>query len=186
MDTQNGHKVLSSFLTLAVSFLILFSTSPTEASSSSQLVKNVCKETINYAKCIEALEADPRTKSPKNLNTFAKDSISLAIKNAKDSLYFIQKMLKDKKMSGNSSTRAVLKQCVESYKAVIASFKSARTELSEDAMSANYDVKTAVDYIDSCESEMSLKNVLVSSMPERNNQVRLYSSIGYVITNKLD
>ncbi|KAF4352096.1 hypothetical protein F8388_000788 [Cannabis sativa] len=72
--------------------------------------------------------------------------------------------------SSGSTRRAVLKQCVASYKAVIGSFKSARTELSEDAMSANYDVMVAVDYIDSCESEMSLKNVQVLSMAERNNQ----------------
>ncbi|KAM6559704.1 cell wall / vacuolar inhibitor of fructosidase 2-like [Cannabis sativa] len=191
MDTQ---KLSSSFLTLIVPFLffILFTTLPTTqaSSTSSQLVENICKETINYLKCIEALEADPRTKSPKNLNAFAKDSIGLAIKNAKESLYFIHNLLKINKMTSSSSSgstrRAVLKQCVASYKAVIGSFKSARTELSEDAMSANYDVMVAVDYIDSCESEMSLKNVQVLSMAERNNQVRLYSSIGYVITNKLD
>ncbi|XP_062098972.1 pectinesterase inhibitor [Humulus lupulus] len=182
MDTR---KVLSLFLTLVL-FFILYSTLPTSSSSShSQLVRNICKETINYTKCIETLEADPRTKSPKNLNAFAEDSIRLAMENANESLHFIEHMVKNKTSGISRSTRAVLKQCVKSYKAVVASFKSALEELSEDAMTANYDVKVAVDFINDCGNEMSSKQIRVPSMPERNEQVRLFSSIGDVITTKL-
>lgn len=181
MDTPNSPKVIS-FLTLLLLFF-LYSTSPTQAAS--QLVENICKETTNYTKCLEALGSDPRTKSAKNLKVLAKISLKLAINDAKYGLAFIKKNLNNKNKNERNA-KPVLKQCVASYKAVIASFKSALAELSEDALTANYDVKVAADFADSCENEMVLRKVRAPLISYRNNQVRFYSNIGYVITNKLD
>ncbi|PON52637.1 Pectinesterase inhibitor domain containing protein [Parasponia andersonii] len=181
MDAPNSHQILS-FLALFLLFF-LCSTSPTKAAPQ-QVVENICKETISYAKCIEALGSDPRTnKLAENLKALAKISLDLAINNAKDSLALIKKLLKKKNVSRN--TGLALIQCNASYQGAIASFKSARTELHEDAMTANYDVKTVVDNADSCDNEMVSRKVRIPLISLGNDQLRLYSSIGYVITNKL-
>ena len=182
MDIPNSHHQVLSFFTLLLLFF-LYSTSSTEAAPSN-LVEYVCKETIDYAKCIKALESDPRAKSAENLNALANITLELAIDNAKDSLAFIKKLL-EKNISCSSDIRLALKQCVTSYKTAIASFKSALSELSEDPMTANYDIKTTTDDANSCENEMASRKIRIPSVSKKNNQVKLYSSIGDVITNKL-
>ncbi|PON96235.1 Pectinesterase inhibitor domain containing protein [Trema orientale] len=183
MDAPNSHKILS-FLALFLLFFLCSTSRPTKAAPQ-QVVENICKETISYARCIEALGSDPRTKLAENLKALAKISLDLAINNAKDSLAFIKNLLKKKNVRSRSNTGLALIQCSASYQGAIASFKSARTELHEDAMTANYDVKTVVDNADSCDNEMVSRNVRIPLISLRNDQLRLYSSIGYVITNKL-
>lgn len=161
---------------LTICFLIFLSSSPSLTNASSKLVDSVCKETKNYnKKCRLVLGSDPRTKSVKDLNRLAEISLQLSIADAKNSLAFIKKMV---------GTKAV-RQCGVLYEAVVASFKSALVELEEDPLTSNYDILMAADNADACENELAKRGVRVPSISARNNGVKLFSRIGYVITNML-
>ncbi|KAF4352094.1 pectinesterase inhibitor-like [Cannabis sativa] len=165
-------------------FLFLFSSS-TKAQTSSPsniLVDKICKKTLDNTKCLAALESDPRSKTATSLKALAKISVQLSISNAKGSLNFINDEIK--KGSG-SGQQEVLEQCASSYKAMVLSFSSALEELDEDVMTANYDIKVAGDDADLCQAEMASKKVEIPSLADRNDQVKLYSNIGFVITDKL-
>ena len=172
---ENSHA--RAVMALALSFLILFhSLSPTTAAT--KLVEGVCKKTISYANCVEALDSDSRIPSASNLKDLAKIALGLALSNATESKSFIDKLLKIKR------TAAVAK-CSSSYKLVVASFRSALEEVEEDALTANYDAKIASDYAISCENELGSHGIKIPAISTRNNYVQLYSSIGFVITNEL-
>uniref|UniRef100_A0A803NGK2 Pectinesterase inhibitor domain-containing protein n=1 Tax=Cannabis sativa TaxID=3483 RepID=A0A803NGK2_CANSA len=139
-------------------------------------------ETLDNTKCLAALESDPRSKTTTSLKALAKISVQLSISNAKGSLNFINNEIK--KGSG-SGQQEVLEQCASSYKATVESFSSALKELDDDVMSANYDIKVAGDDADLCQAELVSKKVEIPSLEDRNDQVKLFSNIGFVITNKL-
>jgi hypothetical protein len=68
---------------------------------------------------------------------------------------------------------------------VVLDFQSARKELDEDTITANYDIKMAVDdNISQCETALK-SGVQVPEISSRNNLVYLHSNIGDVITDKL-
>lgn len=156
--------------------LLLHSLSPTNAAT--QLVDGVCKQTINYADCVKALESDSRTPSASSLKSLAKIALGLAVSNATEGKSYIDNLL-------TKSRTAPVEKCSSWYEAVVASFRSALNELDEDALTANYDAKIAGDYASSCENELSSGGVKVPEISIRNNYVQLYSSIGFVVTDKL-
>jgi pectinesterase inhibitor-like protein len=164
-------------MTVALSFLLLLhSLSPTTATT--KLVEGVCKKTVSYTSCVEALDSDSRTSSVSNLKDLAKIALGLALSNATESKSFIDGLLKIKR------TTAVAK-CSSSYKLVVASFRSALEEVEEDALSANYDAKIAGDSAVSCENELGSSGIKVPAISTRNKYIQLYSNIGFVITNEL-
>lgn len=166
----------------------LFLCFPTQTNASSKLVNNICNETLDCVKCHKALALDPRTKSAKDLNLLAKISLQLAIANAKDSFSFINQLLShtvNNNKNSNASGSEPIKRCVFWYRGVVSSFQSALMELKEDVETANYDIKIAGDDADACEEGLKAKGVVVPSIFARNGQVKLYSSIGLVITNRL-
>ncbi|PON52638.1 Pectinesterase inhibitor domain containing protein [Parasponia andersonii] len=176
------------FSTLLSILFLLFLSSPPSTKAESQLVDTICQETLNYTMCLEALGSDPQAKTTTDLKVLAKITLRLSISNAKDSLRFINKMINNINEITDDQpivALAALKQCAYWYEAVIGSFKSALVELKEDIMTANYDIKVAADDADYCQNELVSKKVDVPSLSERNYQVKLYSSIGFVITNKL-
>lgn len=142
-------------------------------------VEGICRETINYKGCMQALHSDPRTKKTSNFMDLAKIALELGVKNSTESKAYIDHFHKE-----NPTTPAIEK-CSSWYQAVVASFRGALSELDDDALSANYDVKVASDYADGCEKDLASSGVKVPSISTRNQYVLLYSSIGYVITNKL-
>ncbi|KAF4352095.1 hypothetical protein CsatB_006742 [Cannabis sativa] len=181
MDSQT----LKISTTLSLFFFLFLFSSSTKAqtsSPSSNLVDTICKETLDNTKCLAALESDPRSKTTTSLKALAKISVQLSISNAKGSLNFINNEIK--KGSG-SGQQEVLEQCASSYKATVESFSSALKELDDDVMSANYDIKVAGDDADLCQAELVSKKVEIPSLEDRNDQVKLFSNIGFVITNKL-
>ena len=182
MDSPNLK--ISTLVSIFLLFFFLSLSSPSSTKGESELVDTICHETINYTKCLEALGSDPESKT-QNLKDLAKITLQLSISNAKDSLSFINKKIKSNETDQPEEVLATLKQCAFWYEAVIASFRSALIELKEDVMTANYDIKVAGDNADYCENELVSKKVEVPSLSERNYQVKLYSSIGFVITNKL-
>ncbi|PON96236.1 Pectinesterase inhibitor domain containing protein [Trema orientale] len=174
---------------LSIFFLLFLSSSPPSTKAESQLVDTICQETLNHTMCLEALGSDPQAKATTDLKVLAKITLRLSISNAKDSLRFINKTINNIINETDDQpivVLAALKQCAYWYEAVVGSFKSALLELKEDIMTANYDIKVAGDDADYCESELVSKKVdIAPSVSERNYQVKLYSSIGFVITNKL-
>ncbi|GMN48533.1 hypothetical protein TIFTF001_017708 [Ficus carica] len=175
--------VVSMFLVLVFLSRSSHQYSASTKQAETNLVDTVCKETINNTNCLEFLESDPRTKNAMDLNDLAKLVLELALSNAKDSQNFINNMITG--VYEPDHCQQVLEKCAFWYEAVVASFRSALLELEEDVMSANYDVEIAGDDAGNCENEMILNKVVIPSVSERNYQVKLYSNIGDVITNKL-
>lgn len=164
--------------TLFFASLLLFISSTSSTKASTQFVKTVCSQTINNSECLKALESDRRTASTSNYKEIAPIALDLAIVNAKDSYAFINNLIK-------TNPSEAVKQCADSYKFVVLDFQSARVELDEDALTANYDIKMAVvDNINQCETALK-SGVQVPEISSRNNLVYLYSNIGDVITEKL-
>lgn len=164
--------------TLFFASLLLFLSSPSSTKASTKFVETVCRQTINNSKCLKALKSDLRTASASNYKEIAPIALDLAIVNAKNSYAFINNLIK-------TNPSEAVKQCANSYKFVVLDFQSARVELDEDALTANYDIKMAVvDNISQCETALK-SGVQVPEISSRNNLVYLYSNIGDIITEKL-
>ncbi|KAJ7974029.1 Pectinesterase inhibitor domain containing protein [Quillaja saponaria] len=171
------HALILSAISLS---LLLLVNSPLPTTATSQLIESVCNQTsISSSKCVKLLESDPRSSSATNLHDLAKVVLEAAITNSTDSLSFINKMLK------NNSTEPI-KKCAFWYEAVVGSFNSALKELDEDIETANYDVKIAGDDANNCETSIASSGVKIPSISSRNDIIKLYSDILFVITNKLD
>ncbi|KAH7525091.1 hypothetical protein FEM48_Zijuj06G0188200 [Ziziphus jujuba var. spinosa] len=160
-----------------ISLLIFLSTSPSPTNATSKLVDSVCRKTDYSSKCQQLIGSDPRTKDLVDPKKLAKVVLEMGISDAERSYKFINRMLK------NNPTEPI-KKCLSSYQDVAATFKSALAEIDEDPETANYDVKIAVDYADDCENELA-KGPPNPEISARNVQVRLYSSIGFVVTAML-
>lgn len=167
--------LLTSFTTIC--FLLCISSLSQTDAEVPKIVESVCKETKNQARCQETLAA---IHSPKDLHGLAQATLRLAIANAKDSAAFINTLM----LKNNASEP--IKQCAFWYKEVVASFQSALAELDDDISSANYDSKVAGDGAEACEEALASKGVQMPSISTRNEQVKLFSSIAFVITNRLD
>ncbi|XP_007200094.1 uncharacterized protein LOC18766908 [Prunus persica] len=169
---------MESPLSYALAFffaLFLFLSSSSLANASTQLIDDVCKNTINNAECLKILDSNPQALSASSYKDLAQVALGLAIANAEDSQTFINNLLK-------SDPRDAIKKCASSYKAVVASFKSSKAEIEEDPMTANYDAKIAGDDAGNCETALSSQGVKVPEISARNHVVQLYSSIGDAVT----
>ncbi|XP_050252010.1 uncharacterized protein LOC126698670 [Quercus robur] len=102
----------------------------------------------------------------------------MAVANSTKSKAYIYDLL-------NKNHTEPIKQCSFWYGAVVGSFRSALGELDEDTLTANYDAKVAADGANICENALASAGVQVPSISTRNNYVRLYSSIGFEVTNDL-
>lgn len=171
------HKI--SFLVASVFLLLSFSCGEIE---SINLVDNVCNQTIDYTKCVQALESNPRINSVQSYEDLAEIALEMAISNANDSLSLINQMITT--IANGTAELEALGFCAFCYEAIVGSFRSALLELDEDIMTANYDVAVARDEADSCEDELVSEKVQLPLISDRNSQVKLYSSIGYVITDQ--
>lgn len=167
---------------LVASFFLLVSFSYGEITLNN-LVDSVCNQTINYSMCSEALNSNPQIRSVQNFEDLAKIALAMAISNANDSLSLINQMITTN-TNGTAEFEA-LEYCAFCYEGVVGSFRSALLELDEDIMTANYDVIVAGNEADNCENELVSEKVQLPLVSDRNYQVKLYSSIGYVITDQL-
>ncbi|XP_050214257.1 cell wall / vacuolar inhibitor of fructosidase 2-like [Mercurialis annua] len=168
---------------LAAIFMILISDS---TAKTNDLVHDICSATasssIKFEDCASALESDPRT--PKaDLKLLAKITMELGISNSTNTESLIKNMASN--VTTPETLRKPLKECLESYVNLIASFKGALTELDVDPMSANYDVKMVGDYALYCENALTREKAKIGAVSIRNSYAMLYSSIGYVITARL-
>ncbi|KAK9270405.1 hypothetical protein L1049_025984 [Liquidambar formosana] len=169
--------------------LLFISPSPTHACAVAnapiKLVKDVCGQTANYTFCVEALESHPKTVSALDLVAITKIALELSIANATSSHAYINDQLKSN--DTEPAKRPCLKACVSLYNAVVASFKSALLEVTEDKdyETSNYDVAIAGDDANNCEQSLASAGFQDRSITTRNNFVKSFSNIGYVLTNLL-
>ncbi|KAK9271398.1 hypothetical protein L1049_026988 [Liquidambar formosana] len=189
MDYARHHALI--VVTICLSSLLFISPSPTHAAAAihaapTKLVKEICGQTKNYTFCVEALESDRRTVSASDLVALTKIALELSIANATSSRAYIDDQLKSNETE--PAKRPSLKACVSSYDAVVASFKSALLEVieDEDYQTANYDVAIAGDEANNCEQSLASAGFQDLSITTRNNFIKSFSNIGYVLTDLLD
>ncbi|XP_040997085.1 uncharacterized protein LOC121243090 [Juglans microcarpa x Juglans regia] len=172
-----------------ISILSLFFYSPLGTNAAThELVEGVCKEAVEratkgnivtYENCLEALESDSRTRTTSNLKALAKIALELALANATESEAYVDDLLK------KNRTSAPLEACSSWYDSAVGSFRSALGELDDDVEVASYDVRIAADDANYCEDALASGGVKVPSISTRNDYIKLYSFIGYVIIDKL-
>ncbi|KAG6673880.1 hypothetical protein I3842_15G013600 [Carya illinoinensis] len=183
MDSQ-GRLVLGLAI---ISMLSLFFYSPLGTNAATELVECVCKEAVErdtkgivtYDSCLEALESDSRTRTTSNLKALAKIALELGLANATVSEAYVDDLLK------KNRTSAPLEQCSSWYDSAVGSFRSALGELDDDVDVASYDVRIAADDANHCEDALASGGFKVPSISIRNDYIKLYSFIGYVIIDKL-
>ncbi|KAL6218224.1 hypothetical protein ACLB2K_011439 [Fragaria x ananassa] len=142
-----------------------------------QLLRVSTLRTIS--ECLKALESDPRTASASDYKELAPIALDLAIAYAKDSQAFVTGLIK-------TNPSEAIKQCADAYRLAMLAFQSAKMELNEDPMTANYDITMAViDDIHLCETWLKQGGVQVPEISSINNGLYLYRSIGGVITDNL-
>ncbi|KAG6625961.1 hypothetical protein CIPAW_15G014000 [Carya illinoinensis] len=153
--------------------------------AATELVECVCKEAVErdtkgivtYDSCLEALESDSRTRTTSNLKALAKIALELGLANA--TVSEADDLLK------KNRTSAPLEQCSSWYDSAVGSFRSALGELDDDVDVASYDVRIAADDANHCEDALASGGFKVPSISIRNDYIKLYSFIGYVIIDKL-
>ncbi|XP_044511550.1 cell wall / vacuolar inhibitor of fructosidase 2-like [Mangifera indica] len=179
---------------LSISFFLLHQsplpaiTVPTlNIEAPSSLVNRVCKMTTicSYKDCIAALALDPRASSTSNPKALAKIALKLVVSNSTNSKKYIEAMAK--KQCFSLSLKSALEYCVSQYESVvIPSFKMALKEVDEDPLTANYDAKVASDGANYCEEKLSCEGCHdVASITTRNYYVKIYSDIGFAVTNMI-
>lgn len=147
------------------------------------LCVQVCQKASDQAGCIQALDSDPRARTATDLTALANICLDLAVANTTDSLGFVQKMTRDPGTSPN--LKSVLRGCVNNYQYAVNSFRVAISDLKSDVLTANYDIKTAVDGPQSCSDDLAKRGLSVPEISNRNSYVRLFSNIGDVITTAM-
>ncbi|XP_042961369.1 uncharacterized protein LOC122296049 [Carya illinoinensis] len=165
--------------------------------AATELVECVCKEAVErdtkgivtYDSCLEALESDSRTRTTSNLKALAKIALELGLANATS---FRRYKLAAKchfscsdDLLKKNRTSAPLEQCSSWYDSAVGSFRSALGELDDDVDVASYDVRIAADDANHCEDALASGGFKVPSISIRNDYIKLYSFIGYVIIDKL-
>ncbi|KAJ4846281.1 hypothetical protein Tsubulata_008801 [Turnera subulata] len=163
--------------------VLLFHWRASSAAPTSKLVEEVCKEVseqVHRPGCVEALTSDPRTSSadPKAL---AKITVEMAISKTTESQNFIKNLA-----STSPKFKAPLETCVSSYGSALSALKGTLKELLEDDIeSASYSIKMPDDEAEVCESALTTNKAPFPEVTTRNNYVKLFSSIGIVVINRL-
>ncbi|XP_057970446.1 cell wall / vacuolar inhibitor of fructosidase 2-like [Malania oleifera] len=177
----------TSFLMMLVSSITismtLFISSPAHAAPS-ELVRSACNSTNNYTFCVGALESDHRTASASRLGPLSIIALDLAMSNATKTQRYMANLASRSKAKPN--VREALEACVENYRGVIGSFRSAAGEVKvKEYMMANYDSAVAGDGASLCDKKLAARGVRNPSLLERNLHIHYFSNIGFVITGKL-
>ncbi|XP_021285043.1 uncharacterized protein LOC110417138 [Herrania umbratica] len=168
------------FLTIFLSVYLL-SPSPSMVAASPALEKKVCNgdSILNRDFCLKTL-SNPQAAAAKNLNQLADAVMKLAASNAQTTLNVITGMTK--KPSSPGCLQA-LKTCEDVYRYAIRSFGMISAELSEDAMSANYDVSVIGPEADRCVNALAAAKVQAPQVSDGNKFLQYYSSLGSQITS---
>ncbi|XP_022751544.1 uncharacterized protein LOC111300150 [Durio zibethinus] len=171
------------FLTIFLSVYVL-SLSPSKIAASPALTAKVCsgKSILNRDFCLKALTTPQAAaaKSPKQLTNTVMTS---AASNAQTTLNVITAMTKNPTSPGGLKA---LKTCEDVYKYAVRSFGMIPAELSEDAMSANYDVSVIGPEADRCVKALAAAKVNAPQIADGNRNLQYYSAMGSEITATLN
>ncbi|KAH0983654.1 hypothetical protein GBA52_010831 [Prunus armeniaca] len=181
MASPSGYFKLLTTLLFASLLLSFLSSSPSPANASTPLVESVCSQVPGNRYCKPFLDSDPRTQSATNLLDLAKIVLDLTIALAEDCLAFVDLLIK------NLPYKQTLDICGASYKVAVASLKTARGEVEQDAAKANTDIQNADFEISNCGLEMSINGTSFRdlSLIKRTRNASLFCNIGVAITSKL-
>ncbi|GLT32109.1 hypothetical protein SLA2020_067980 [Shorea laevis] len=183
-----NHRLVSAAIFLA---LLIVSPAPAMARAakhsrllpppSSKLVEQVCNGSAitNRRFCLKAL-SNPEAAAATSLNGLTKVILHLAATNAQHTLDIINGMI-----TSGKTTSPAIKSCAGNYQEVIRSFRMVVGELTEDPMTANYDVKVVGDFIDYCEKALASGNVHVPRISVGNRFVMNYVWMGFQATNNM-
>ncbi|KAE9592512.1 putative pectinesterase inhibitor domain-containing protein [Lupinus albus] len=168
---MNSVKVSCLLFTLS---MILMSESFIPASSEKILYASVCEETKDPA-CIPLFKDDPKISKANNYFDLSGFILDLAVEKAKEGQNYMREIAKK---------YPTIDACANSfYTSTISSFMSAKVELNQDTMTANYDAKVAGDgprYCVEALAKVKLDN------PTINKIVGLLSLAAFYATNHLD
>ncbi|KAL6218223.1 hypothetical protein ACLB2K_011438 [Fragaria x ananassa] len=149
--------------TLFFAFLLFLVCSPSSTIATTRFVETVCNQTTNNSECLKVLESDPRIVAASNYKELAPIALDLAITYAINSEAFVKGL-------NNTNPSEAVKQCADAYKYVVLDFQSAKKDLNDDPMSANYAVTlAATDDIDSCEAALKRGGVQVPPISSINH-----------------
>ncbi|XWS24934.1 hypothetical protein CRYUN_Cryun27aG0027300 [Craigia yunnanensis] len=171
------------FLTIFLSVHVL-SHSPSMVAASPALVAKVCdgNSIRNRDFCLKAL-SDPKVAAANNLNQLTNAVMKSAASTAQTTLNVIAGMTK--KPTSPGSLKA-LKTCEDVYRYAVRSFGMISAELSEDAMSTNYDVSVIGPEVDRCVKALEAAKVNAPQIADGNQNLQYYSAMGNEITSTLN
>ncbi|XVF37226.1 hypothetical protein REPUB_Repub19eG0128200 [Reevesia pubescens] len=164
-------------------FVYVMSPSPSMVAASPALVAKVCngKSILNRDFCLKAL-ANPQAKVAKNLNQLINVVMKSASSTAQSTLNVITGMTKNPASPGSQKA---LKTCEEVYRYAVRSFGMIPEEVSEDPMTANYDVSVIGPEADRCAKALAAAHVNSPQIVDGNRNLQYYSAIGSEITASL-
>ena len=171
------------FLTIFLSVNVL-SPSSSMVAASPALVAKVCngKAIMDHDFCLKAL-SDPKAAAANNLNQLTNAVMKSAASNAQTTFNVIAEMSKNPTSPGSLKA---LKTCEEVYRFAVRSFGMISKELSEDAMSANYDVSVIGPEADRCVKALEAAKVNAPKIADGNRNLVNYSAVGGEITATLN
>ncbi|XVE55124.1 hypothetical protein DITRI_Ditri03aG0135500 [Diplodiscus trichospermus] len=175
-------------------FLSVFALSPSPTiavisrapfpAASSKLVAQLCngESILNRRFCLKAL-SNPQAAAAKDANQLTKVVMKLAVSNAQATLDVINEMVKK---PGSTQSLKALQTCLDVYKYAIQSFGMIFNELSEDPMTANYDVTVVGPEADNCERALTTARIHAPRISAGNRFLHYYSSMGGEITASVE
>ncbi|GLT32108.1 hypothetical protein SLA2020_067970 [Shorea laevis] len=178
---------LQSFLYVAIVAVLALSSSRATAlkrstplqAAPSPLIESVCKSNAvgDYNSCIKALSC-PQAAAATNPNALTKVVLKLARDDAKATVGQILNLIK-------TGPSPALDQCLKNYQSAVNAFKMVASELKEDPMSANYDIKVNTDLADECDRSLAAARLTVPQLTAANQSLRRFAMIGFQVTNLL-
>ncbi|KAG8378086.1 hypothetical protein BUALT_Bualt08G0101500 [Buddleja alternifolia] len=186
--------IVSILSTLFVSTIFfLLSTQNIVTSSripSTPLIQKACSNTnrgIDSKLCIQILRSQRQVVSAKNLFDLSIGIMELGISNATNTRRYVQRRLNKPKI--DPKLKDVLKECKLSYDSVIASFRSALSEVRDDKeyQTATYDLLLAsTDYIKPCIEAVASKKIKDGTILIGNRVVPIFGLSAYEVVDRLD
>ncbi|KAJ9146100.1 hypothetical protein P3X46_028410 [Hevea brasiliensis] len=166
---------------IAIFLLLVLQSEPATPQS---LLEDICNHTKNPKFCLTTFQSDPRTSSAKDVLSLAKIGLELAMKDSAKTQRYIHVLSTSKRTE--PIFKPALNECVEEYKRVAASFRSAYLEVKDgEYETANYDTLTAADYAGNCEKVLANAKAHIQSVSDGIQVTKYFSSIGDRVTTIL-
>ncbi|TYH72667.1 hypothetical protein ES332_D05G270900v1 [Gossypium tomentosum] len=171
--------VIFTILFLSVNFF-----SPSRGSASKALIAKVCGDDaiLDHDFCLKAL-SNAQANAAKSVNQLVDVAMKEAVAKAHTTLKVIVEMMKK---PSSPATLEALKTCQNVYKNSIRSFGMISDELSEDAMSANYDVSLIGPDAETCIKALAAASVNAPEIANGNHDLQYFSSLGHGMTAKMN